>query len=72
MELPDYTAVLDELTKNTYIMVVVHDPTIGQCYLLSATRVSPDIFHNSETAAIKINIRLAREKFEELQSETLT
>jgi len=52
MELPDYTAVLDELTKNTYIMVVVHDPTI-------------------ETAAIKINIRLAREKFEELQSETL-
>ena len=29
MELPDYTAVLDELTKNTYIMVVVHDPTIG-------------------------------------------
>ncbi|KLO19220.1 hypothetical protein SCHPADRAFT_912823 [Schizopora paradoxa] len=52
MELPDYTAVLDELTKNTYIMVVVHDPTI-------------------ETAAIKINIRLAREKFEELQSESL-
>lgn len=29
MELPEYTAVLDELTKNTYIMVIVHDPTIG-------------------------------------------
>lgn len=29
MELPGFTAVLDELTRNTYIMVVVHDPTIG-------------------------------------------
>ena len=29
MELPEYTAVLDELTKSTYVMVVVHDPTIG-------------------------------------------
>ena len=29
MELPAFTAVLDELTKNTYILVVVHDPTIG-------------------------------------------
>ncbi|KAH8117027.1 Gtr1/RagA G protein conserved region-domain-containing protein [Phellopilus nigrolimitatus] len=52
MELPEYTAVLDELTKNTYIMVVVHDPTI-------------------ETAAIKINIRLARQKFEELQADSI-
>ena len=30
MELPEYTAVLDELTRNTYIMVIVHDPTIGK------------------------------------------
>ncbi|KAI5120469.1 hypothetical protein M0805_006489 [Coniferiporia weirii] len=52
MELPEYTAVLDELTKNTYIMVVVHDPTI-------------------ETAAIKINIQLARRKFEELQADSV-
>lgn len=29
MEFPDFTLVLDELTRNTYIMVVVHDPTIG-------------------------------------------
>lgn len=29
MELPEYTAVLDGLTKSTYVMVVVHDPTIG-------------------------------------------
>ncbi|EJD02215.1 uncharacterized protein FOMMEDRAFT_168728 [Fomitiporia mediterranea MF3/22] len=52
MELPEYTAVLDELTKNTYIMVIVHDPTI-------------------ETAAIKINIQLARQKFEELQADSI-
>ncbi|KAL5532889.1 GTR1 [Sanghuangporus sanghuang] len=51
MELPEYTAVLDELTRNTYIMVIVHDPTI-------------------ETTAIKINIRLARQKFEELQADS--
>ncbi|KAJ7578457.1 Gtr1/RagA G protein conserved region-domain-containing protein [Mycena floridula] len=50
MELHDFTAVLDEMTRNTYILVIVHDPTI-------------------ETAAIKINIRLARQKFEELQSD---
>lgn len=31
MELPDFTAVLDELTKNTYVLIVVHDPTIGGC-----------------------------------------
>jgi len=29
MELHEFTAVLDEMTKNTYVMVVVHDPTIG-------------------------------------------
>ena len=29
MELPDFTAVLDEVTRNTYVMVIVHDPTIG-------------------------------------------
>lgn len=28
MELIGYTAVLDELTHNTYIMVIVYDPTI--------------------------------------------
>jgi Ras-related GTP-binding protein A/B len=29
MELPDFTAVLDEMTRNTYVLVIVHDPTIG-------------------------------------------
>ncbi|KAI0705893.1 Gtr1/RagA G protein conserved region-domain-containing protein [Cytidiella melzeri] len=52
MELADFTAVLDELTKNTYVLIVVHDTAI-------------------ETAALRLNIRLARKKFEELQSDSL-
>jgi len=52
MELPDFTAVLDELTKNTYVLVVVHNPTI-------------------ETAALRMNIRLARKKFEEIQGDNM-
>ena len=30
MELAEFTAVLEELTKNTYVLVVVHDPVIGK------------------------------------------
>ncbi|PPQ68142.1 hypothetical protein CVT25_014068 [Psilocybe cyanescens] len=52
MELYDFTAVLDEMTRNTYVLIIVHDPTI-------------------EAAALKLNIRLARSKFEELQSDSL-
>ncbi|KAH9992054.1 Gtr1/RagA G protein conserved region-domain-containing protein [Russula vinacea] len=52
MELPEFTAVLDGMTRNTYILLIVHDPTI-------------------ETAALKINIRLARPKFEELQTDSV-
>ncbi|KAJ7735262.1 Gtr1/RagA G protein conserved region-domain-containing protein [Mycena maculata] len=48
MELPEFSAVLDEMTKNTYVLIIVHDPTI-------------------ETAALRLNIRMARRKFEELQ-----
>jgi Ras-related GTP-binding protein A/B len=33
MELYDFTAVLDEMTRNTYVMVIVHDPTIGDVFL---------------------------------------
>ncbi|KAJ7137818.1 Gtr1/RagA G protein conserved region-domain-containing protein [Mycena epipterygia] len=51
MELPEFSAVLDEMTRNTYVLVIVHDPTI-------------------ETAALKLNIRMARRKFEELQGLT--
>ncbi|KAH6918411.1 rraga protein [Coprinopsis sp. MPI-PUGE-AT-0042] len=52
MELWDFTAVLDEMTRNTYVLVIVHDPTI-------------------ETAAVKLNIRMARSKFEQLQGNSL-
>ena len=30
MELSEFTAVLDELTKNTYVLIIVHDPKIGR------------------------------------------
>jgi len=52
MEMYDFTAVLDELTRNTYLMIIVHDPTI-------------------QAAALKMNIRLARRKFEQLQNDSL-
>lgn len=32
MELADFTAVLDELTKNTYVLIIVHDPTVGASF----------------------------------------
>ncbi|CAK5265156.1 unnamed protein product [Mycena citricolor] len=50
MELPEFTAVLDEMTKNTYVLIIVHDPSI-------------------ETAALKLNVRMARRKFEQLQAQ---
>lgn len=71
MELADFTAVLDELTKNTYVLIVVHDATIGERisrihHAVLLTTVLP-----KETAALRLNIRLARKKFEELQSDSL-
>lgn len=30
MELPEFTAVLDGMTKNTYVLLIVHDATIGK------------------------------------------
>jgi len=32
MELHDFTAVLDEMTRNTYVLIIVHDPTIGASF----------------------------------------
>ncbi|KAG8978131.1 GTP-binding protein gtr1 [Tulasnella sp. 425] len=46
---PHYTAVLEILTSNTYVMIIVADPDV-------------------QSAALRMNIRLAREKFEELQA----
>lgn len=48
VELDGFTAVLDEMTKNTYVLVIIHNPVI-------------------EVSAIKLNIAMARRKFEELQ-----
>ena len=52
LELPDFTAVLDEMTRNTYVLVIAHDPRV-------------------ETAAVRLNIRMARKRFEELQGDGL-
>lgn len=45
MELAEFTAVLDEMTKNTYVLVVVHNPVVGKgswrecfCLLIRLTR----------------------------------
>ncbi|KAG9015118.1 GTP-binding protein gtr1 [Tulasnella sp. JGI-2019a] len=46
---PTYTALLEILTANTYVLIIVADPTI-------------------QSAALKLNVRLAREKFDELQA----
>jgi Ras-related GTP-binding protein A/B len=70
MELHDFSAVLDEMTRNTYVMVIVHDPTIGTCLFLTLA-LKPFPCPLSETAAVKLNIRLARRKFEELQGDSL-
>lgn len=34
MELSEFTAVLDELTRNTYVLIIVHNPTIGRFFPL--------------------------------------
>ena len=70
MELPEFTAVLDELTRNTYVLIVVHDPTIGTLALHFSLHSQPEKVL-VETAALRMNIRLARPKFEELQGNSL-
>lgn len=71
MELSEFTAVLDELTRNTYVLIIVHNPTIGRP--LPALPISAPglIVILLETAALKMNICLARKKFEELQTDSL-
>jgi Ras-related GTP-binding protein A/B len=36
MELPESAAVLDGMTRNAYILLIVHDPTIGAVCLANA------------------------------------
>jgi Ras-related GTP-binding protein A/B len=74
MELPEFTAVLDGMTRNTYILLIVHDPTIGMSVPCLEHRCATRFTLTcefAETAALKINIRLARPKFEELQTDSV-
>lgn len=52
MQLPGFTAVIEPLTVNSYVMVLCSDE-----------RITPE--------AIRINIRMARQKFEDLQAGTI-
>lgn len=85
MVLPEFTAVLDEMTRNTYVLVVVHDPRIGAFLSASFVRRSlagpgdrscmadgVTVCSVTEPAALKLNIRLARQKFEELQGNSIS
>lgn len=72
MELYNFTAVLDEMTKNTYVLVIVHEPTIGkQIHNLLRYFSNHPLRSFLETAALKLNIKMARKKFEELQEDSL-
>jgi Ras-related GTP-binding protein A/B len=45
MELPEFTAVLDGMTRNTYILLIVHDPTIGTCMPRASSIANPGVSH---------------------------
>jgi hypothetical protein len=36
MEMPDFTALLDGMTRNTYILLIVHDTTISAVCFVNA------------------------------------
>jgi Ras-related GTP-binding protein A/B len=46
MELPEFTAVLDGMTRNTYILLIVHDPTIGTFVPRASSLATPDVSHS--------------------------
>lgn len=72
MELYDFTAILAEMTRNTYVMVIVHDPTIGLSIVIYLAPTSNGLrCAILETAALKLNVRMARRKFEELQGDSV-
>ncbi|KAF7322334.1 Ras-related GTP binding A [Mycena chlorophos] len=51
MELPEFTAVLDEMTKNTYVLIVVHDPTIETAALKFNVRMAKKKFEELQGLA---------------------
>ena len=48
MELPEFTAVLEEMTKNTYVMIIVHDPTIRSVLVLLGDISDTDDIHKQK------------------------
>ena len=46
MELAEFTAVLDEMTKNTYVLVVVHNPVVGKRSLSESFCLLSFLFRN--------------------------
>jgi hypothetical protein len=53
MELPEFTAVLDGMTRNTYILLIVHDPTIGMWRVPASRRRG--------TACVHTDVRICRD-----------
>jgi len=49
-------------------MVIVADPNIRECCSLPEVSKFIQFITISESAALKMNVRLAREKFDELQA----
>lgn len=43
MELSEFTAVLDELTRNTYVLIIVHNPTIGLSFHVLSLFIIPGV-----------------------------
>ena len=58
MELLEFTAVLDGMTRNTYILIIVYDRTIGAVCFANAPCDYGGRRVFAETAGLMINIRL--------------
>lgn len=68
---PTYTALLEILTVNTYVMIIVADPDVRKYCLPVHSQLTLTKFYDPESAALKLNVRLARERFEQLQVGSL-
>lgn len=68
VQYPNYTAILDILTANTYVLIVVADPNVRKLAFMLLIPLQIADGGYSESAALRMNVRLARDKFEELQA----
>jgi Ras-related GTP-binding protein A/B len=62
----NFSAYLDALTPNTYIMVVTADPRIGKSFRAMCAPRFVLISIHAELSAIKLNVQLARDHFERM------